>query len=293
MSRVWVLDAITGSLVNPFPAPNPIPTSTNNPNRADELCHDPIDHLVMVANNADDPPFATIISTQTFTVVGQIVFDGTNGAPNSNNGIEQCAWSPRTRLLYISVPGIAGHPAGEGGVAVIDPNTKTVVNTFIIPVDNCAAPQGMAIGPPPQILLGCNGRSPNDGFNTVVIDENNGNIIRTLANDGGADEVWFNPGDGHYFITGGSFLPVEQFAIVDSLLLPPQDQTIQVGTPGGTARRAHSVAADSHTNLAFLPIPATGGGTPGFQSTVCGDLAANGCVAVFGTTNNDPPIVQQ
>ena len=34
----------------------------------------------MVANNADDPPFASIISTTTYTVVGQITFDGSNGA---------------------------------------------------------------------------------------------------------------------------------------------------------------------------------------------------------------------
>ena len=110
----------------------------------------------MAANNADDPPFASIISTTTYTVVAKIPFDGTNGAPKSNNGAEQCQWSPRTGLFYISIPGIDGHPDGEGGVAVIDPKTKKVVNTFIIPVDDCAAPQGMAVGPSSQILLGCN-----------------------------------------------------------------------------------------------------------------------------------------
>ena len=102
----------------------------------------------MVANNADDPPFASIISTDDATQSSRrIPFNGTNGAPKSNNGAEQCQWSPRTGKFYISIPGIAGHPDGEGGVAVIDPKTKKVVNTFIIPVDDCAAPQGMAVGP--------------------------------------------------------------------------------------------------------------------------------------------------
>src|SRR5262245_18755751 len=54
MSRVWVLNATTGAaLTLPGGAPNPIPTDTNNLNRADELCYDPVDHLVLVANNAD------------------------------------------------------------------------------------------------------------------------------------------------------------------------------------------------------------------------------------------------
>src|SRR5262249_6689246 len=156
-SRVWVLDAQTGQpVVLGVGVPNPISTSNgptiiipNNPNRADEICFDANDNLLMAANNADDPPFASIISTDSYTVLAQIPFDGTNNAPKSNNGAEQCAWSPRTGLFYISIPGIDGHPDGEGGVAVIDPTTKMVTQTFIIPVDDCAAPQGMAVGPAP------------------------------------------------------------------------------------------------------------------------------------------------
>ena len=35
---------------------------------------------------------------------------------------------------------------------------------------------------------------------TAIIDERNGHVIKTLANQSGADEVWFNEGDGHYFL---------------------------------------------------------------------------------------------
>ena len=93
-------------------------------------------------------------STQTYTVVNKIPFNDINNAANSNNGAEQCQWSPRTAKFYISIPGIAGHPDGEGGVAVIDPKTMMVVDTFIIRVDDCAVPQGMAVRPDSQILLG-------------------------------------------------------------------------------------------------------------------------------------------
>jgi hypothetical protein len=256
------------------------------------MCYDPVDHLVMAANNADDPPFVSLISTETYEVVkdGKIEFNGTNGAPNSTNGAEQCQWSPRTGKFYISIPGIAGHPADEGGVAVIDPKTKRVVKTFIISNADCAAPQGMAVGPDPQILLGCNGDQPAGVFNTVIINEHSGHVMATLANEGGNDEVWFNPGDGHYFLARGSNLPDEFLGIVDARFRS-QDQSIQTGTANGTTRRAHSVAADSNTNLVYVPIPATGGGTPGFVSSVCGAAAEEGCIAVFGTTNDDRPIV--
>ena len=219
-SRVWVLDAKTGNPVSvPAGTTNPISTvraGSNPNNRADELCYDPVDHLVMIANNADSPPFASIISTQTYKVVAQIAFDGLNGAPKSNNGAEQCQWSPRTGKFYISIPGIAGHPDGEGGVAVIDPKTKMVVDTFIVPVADCAAPQGMAVGPSNQILLGCNAPSPNGHSNTAIINEHSGAVVGRLPDLGGNDEVWFNPGDGHYFLAGGQNVPNEQLGIVDS-----------------------------------------------------------------------------
>jgi hypothetical protein len=303
MSRVWVLDATatTTVLVNTGSAANPIPTSSgptitipNNPHRADELCWDSADKLVMIANNADDPPFATIISTDTYTVKAQIAFDGTNNAPKSNNGAEQCAWSPRTGLFYISIPGIEGLPDGEGGVAVIDPKTMKVINTFIIRVADCAAPQGMAVGPAPQIFLGCNQPSPNGQSNTVVINEKTGSVIGKLRDQGGNDEVWFNPGDGHYFGGGGQTFPTERLIVVDSTG-KRADQSVPTGLNCGTpptTRRAHSVAADPNTNEVYVPIPANTLGAPSppptscpttgqfFTSNLCTD-PTKGCVSVF------------
>jgi hypothetical protein len=245
----------------------------------------------MVANNADSPPFASIISTDTFKVVKQIAFDGSNGAPNSNNGAEQCQWSPRTGKFYISIPGIAGHPDGEGGVAVIDPKTKTVVDTFIVPVADCAAPQGMAVGPDSQILLGCNAPSPNGHSNTVIINEHSGVVVGRLPDLGGNDEVWFNEGDGHYFLAGGQNLN-EQLGVVDSSGHRADAIVPTASNPNATGRRAHSVAADSNKNEVYVPIPATSAAAPGYDSTLCGTSAtakAAGCIAVFSTTKNDHP----
>jgi len=258
--------------------------NTNGAARADEMCWDPRDHLVMVANNADTPPFASIISTKTYTVVKRIPFDGTNGAPNSNNGVEQCQWDHRTGKFYITIPGIAGQPANQGGVAVIDPVSMSVVNTFILPVANCDTPQGMAVGPDHQILIGCNG-STSAKASSVVIDDRNGRIIATVANESGPDEVWFNPGDDHYFLARSAAVGTNQLlGVIDSdnpgVKADPDAITANKTIAG---RNAHPAAADQIMNQVYVPIPAG-------VSTICGSLGgldANGCIAVFTTPNDD------
>ena len=44
-------------------------------------------------------------------------------------------------------------------------------------------------------------RGPMGHRNTVVINENNGTILKHLPDLGGDDEVWFNKDDGHYVIS--------------------------------------------------------------------------------------------
>jgi hypothetical protein len=283
-SSVKVLSLFTGHVTHVI--------STDGSARADELCVDPRHHLVMVANNADNPPFASLISTTTYSVVKKIPFDGTNNAPNSNNGAEQCQWDRRTGMFYISIPGIAGQPDGTGGVAVIDPVSMKVVTTFIIPFASCEAPQGMAIGPDHQILLGCNGAGGSN-HPSVVIDDRNGHVIKTIANESGPDMVWFNDGDGHYFLARSAAVGSNQvLGVIDA-----ESPGVWGGEqPGGDIKAdpdvitatnktasAHSVAADSFSNQVYVPIP-------GGVSTICSSLGgvdANGCIAVFASPNDD------
>jgi hypothetical protein len=222
--------------------------------------------------------------------VKKIPFDGTNGAPNSNNGAEQCQWSPRTGKFYISIPGIVGQPAGTGGVAVIDPKTMNVETTFIVPLASCDSPQGMAIGPDHQILLGCNG--PGGGNHpTAIIDERDGRVIATLANESGSDEVWFNEGDNHYFLARSAAVGSSQLlGVIDASTPggPKPDQDVFTSTKTIAGRNAHSVAADPVFNQVYVPIPAG-------NSSICGGLGgsdANGCIAVFTTPNDDPAVRQ-
>jgi hypothetical protein len=317
--RVWVLNASDAS-VKTLTVPNPI--SVGGATRADELCYDPVDNLIMIASPAESPPFVTFISTagkKAYTVVGKLVFDGKKGTPNATNGLEQCGWSPSTGKFYQNVPEVngAGNDTSPGAIAVINPKNMNVEKLFPIPLEDCAGPQGMAIGPDDQILEGCNAASPNGHRNTVVVSAKNGKILTVLTDLGGDDEVWFNPGDGHYIIPScntacrtppGSFVLTadEVLGIVDSKKLQ-QDQTVFVASPNpmvttvtpGNPRTTHSVAADPNNKQIILPIPAVGGTAPQFSPSLCDKTgfgisvsgmpsSATGCIALLSAPlNND------
>jgi len=286
--EVWAGDGDSTVKVFDVEGPGTAPThtiSTGGVHRADELCFDPKHKLVLVANNAEAPfPFATLISTETYMALKRITFDGNNGTPKATNGAEQCQYDRRTDRFYISIPEIngPGNNSASGGVAVIK-HTGEVETTFVIPVAQCSGPQGMAIGPDHQILLGCNG-AVNANASTVVIDDRDGHVIATLNNESGADEVWFNPGDGHYFLARSSAVGTSQFlGVVDAERLKEDASVVTTGKGTGIGN-AHSVAADPVRNQIYFPIPssATGG-----LCTAAGGNSANGCIAVFTTPNDD------
>src|SRR6266446_4043088 len=175
--------------------------STGGKFRGDEMCFDPEQQLVMVANNSQaetNGPFATIMSVKTLSVVKHIPFDGSKGGPAATNGAEQCQWSRRTERFYITLPGVKNPDDGTGAVVVINPedldDAKLIEKVFKFSNADCDTPQGMAVGPAFQLLVGCNGSTHST--NSIVIDQRHGAILAKVANESGPDEVWYNPGDG-------------------------------------------------------------------------------------------------
>jgi hypothetical protein len=219
---------------------------TNGAARAGKMCHDPDHHLIMVANDAEydfkfGTPFVSWISTDTYQVVAQML------VPQATNGIEQCQYDQTTGFYFLNLPEVngPGNDTADGNVLVIAPPTSSnqftpaVVATYIIPTNDCAGPQGMAIGPEPQLLLGCNAVGPNGVQNSLIIDKHTGAVLAIGWGVGGADQVWFNPGDSHYYITGPS-LPTPALAVVDGTGAGAVDQLIATPKIGGVS--AHSVA---------------------------------------------------
>ena len=201
--------------------------------------------------------------------------------------------SSRTGKFYISIPGIETPDNGHGVVEVIDPKSGKIVNTFDIPLEVCGTPQGMAVGPEPQIMVGCNegsGVSGNNLHSGIIINERNGSIIAVLPSEAGPDEVYYNPGTAEYFLAQSGSAPtcsptgcmgMQLLGVVDATF-KQDDSSLVTANKTITGRSAHSVAADSVTKKVFVPIPAG-------VALACASAAANitGCIAIFTTTKPD------
>ncbi len=252
--------------------------STGGKFRCDEMAWDSADHILAVANNADTPPFVTMINTDTHQILKKIVFDGTNGTPNATmTGIEQPQWSPKTGLFYVSVPQIVPSDPTQGGVSVIDPSSMSVTATY--PVTNCT-PGGLALGPNNQAVIGCSGSfgtSPNVLTQTVIINLKSGSVVANIPQVGGSDEVWYDPASKHYYT--GSRNATDNTGKLNPVL-GTIDALSNVYDGGiATSTSAHSVAADRFSHHVFVPIGfvAAGASDP---TNPCPDVT-KGCIAVY------------
>jgi len=277
-SRIQVINLKTGQVTHTI--------NNGGQRRADELCEDPQHHLVLVANDDELDLFLTFISTESYSVVGKLFLDGSDrNAQNikATNGIEQCQWSPRTGKFYLAIPEVAGTGGNTVPGAVLEINPASMKVQKVFPIDfgfvagppatgDCLGPQGLAIGPQREILLGCS----NAGKGSVIINELDGGLVRNLDGLNGNDEVWYNPGDNHYFLAGSNHTGGPILGVVDQR---PDDGAEDANVT--TAAGSHSVAADPVKNQVYIPGNKA-------ATTLCG--GSNGCIAVFTATNDDPGV---
>jgi hypothetical protein len=318
-SRVLSIDTTTGLTVSEAF------TKAGDPLRADELAYAPGPGLLLVINNADDPPFGTLIqlnkATGALTVLSNVILDAAHGV-DATNGAEQPVWDQATHRFYLSIPQI-GPDIWHGGVVRI--SVAGAVEA-VYPVDFCS-PAGLALGPKQQLLVGCNtvfdtaggkwtGNADRDTETAapqqVILDAKTGAIVANVLGVGAGDEVWFNEGDNHYY-TASSSSPLAPNAIIPAR------------APVGTATSAPALTAlgaailgvidaKRQTLLQLVPtlnvpavkaVDAVAGGHPaGTAHSVAANaannhvfvpLAANnafpgclkGCIAVFGRPPSD------
>src|SRR5882757_3960518 len=274
--------------------------------RADELAYDANDGLLLVVNNADTPPFATLINVNKTTgalAVGQrITFDKIHTGVDATNGAEQPVWDPVTGKFYLSIPQV-GPNAKDGAVVRISPAGNVEVQ---YPIQFCS-PAGLTLGPNVDLLVGCNtvfDTAGNVWDSTkdvtaapiqVIIDARTGKIDAMVAGVGVGDEVWFNSGDGNYY-TASSTSPLRPTEVISATPLTAQgaailgvigarDKTLKqlvptfnvpavtTGPLAHAASTAHSVAANAKNNHVFVPL--------GANNVYPNCLT--GCIAVYGT----------
>jgi hypothetical protein len=284
--------------------------------RADELAFDPKDRLLLVINNANTPPFGTLINVSSSCVLSQpktIFFTTANGV-NATNGAEQPVWDPNTQRFYVSIPEINGPGDGtgpNGGVARINPTTGAIETVYPV---NFMQPAGLTLGPNGDLLVGSNSVFDTSGkkcsavvpgsvaspvgvpatctgiaFPQVAICNPGkgctGNSLISVPGVGGGDEVWFNSGDGNYYVTAGNDPVGPVFGVVESVVntltqlvptLPPVPAVPITSPSGHSAGTVHSVAASSANNHVYVPLPANTS-----YSDSSGNTCVQGCIAVF------------
>jgi hypothetical protein len=282
-STVKVLDLRTGG------TKAVIPTGGNG--RADELCYNPQHDVVLMANDEPFDNFITFIGEDNFKVIQKIRFDGTDpnaadpatGKPILANGIEQCVSLDGKFYLNIPNTGAASLATPLPGVTVQisghAPFKVEKVFDFSKPPLNatgCTGGTGLAVGPDHQLALACG----------LIIDARTGHPVAgsvdatgksLLLSAGPADEVWYNPGNNHYFFADSTPM---KLGVVDAGFPPHAAPSLD--SPAPTAAGSHSVAADPRRNQVYVPIRGNNGVVPAVNSKTCSSAKD-----VFGIAGSD------
>jgi DNA-binding beta-propeller fold protein YncE len=248
-STVKVVDAKTLKILNTI--------KTGGEARADEMGYDPKDGIIAVANNADEPPFLSFISTKPGNkILGKLVME------HFSDGMEQTAYNPEDGLFYTDIPEMDKDKA-KGGLLVTDP--KTMKQVKIIPVDSCI-PHGIAFGKGGNVFLGCNANGKNAPAKLVVVNVKSGKTIAEIPGVGGSDESSVDNKTDRYYsaLNGNPDGPI--LAVVDA-----KTNALSQKLPTGPG--AHSVAVNESTGRVYVPIAVEAGPLKG----------GCGCIAVFGT----------
>jgi hypothetical protein len=297
--------------------------STGGSTRVDEMALTTDGRLLLAANNAEDPPFATVFAANGdeehshVKILTKVTVDPAIVPAGFGLSFEQPSWDPRTRRFYTSMPIIANNPAGcnygqlsgpitcDGGLLVTDPaalSSPTAVqgafnpatNTGVVSLKKCG-PNGSTVGPHDKLLLACTPQNNPSDVTSLVINAQSKQQT-PVANITGADEVWFNSGDDRYYTASS------RDCATPGVPCPAASQQKPVmGVIDATSNKliekipqssgSHSVAADSQKNFIFVPqvgpaaVVGAGGDTTSVGAGICG--TNNGCVAVYRHKTHD------
>jgi len=219
--------------------------NTGGTTRVDEMAYDPKDGIVIGVNNAEEPPFASLVSTKPGRkILAKISF------PDATDGAEQPAYNPGDGMFYVSIPELKKDPK-QGGVAVIDPRKGTLVK--MLPVEGCH-PNGLAFGANGDFALGCTADGKEMPAVIVIMNAKTGKVVKRVPDIGAADMVAYNPKLGQYYTASRAMPGGPVLGVIDA-----KGGTLvqKIPVKGGNP---HSVAVSNANNHIFGPAGSAGGG---------------------------------
>lgn len=186
-AKVFLMSSATsGTFGASIPTGDPA-FGTTGTCRADELSGDPVDGMVLVANNADAPPYVSLITANAVpsqdAVVAQIKFP-------TATGIEQSLYDAQLKKFFVNVDNV--------GLVEISPKTKTIVHTYAQP--DCPSPTGLVLDPTTQELYVPCGLNPHG---SILMNARNGKVVTHFPEISGTDEAWYDPGTNMYYSPSG------------------------------------------------------------------------------------------
>jgi hypothetical protein len=239
---------------------------TGGTKRADELAYDPLDHIILIANDRDAIPFVSFISQTSRTILAQLPY------PQTTGGIEQPVWDPIAQKFYLSIPSTIANPNGE--VDELSATTFKITRVFPVTCDG-GGPAGLALLPGERLMTSCG----------TVLDARSGRVLANVTNpsDGSAvsgDEIWYNPGDDRVYFGSDNVAVVDAStydlvrmsgsAVYFGLSTATIDTTpykvltyffpfpLPTSPPVGTTFGGHTLAANSSNNHIFVPVVGAG-----------------------------------
>jgi hypothetical protein len=294
-----ILASINIAVTDPT-SPSFCDTGTSDPTtghwcgRADEIGYDPRHHIVLIAtptpfspthidpiacatgphSHCPSEPYATLVSGDApYSILGRISFVNAGG-------LEQPLWDPGLNRFWLTVPGTATQGPR---IVRIDPTKRVVDKTITL---NCVALggtgssiTGIALAPSQHLLVSA------CGF-PVDVNAISGTAKTITTKVGGGDEVWYNPGDGRFYVTGRDATNTQDLGVIDAQhdallqLIPVSNGPIP---PALTAGRNPAAFAESNRVFVDTPVSAAIAAGTATDDSTCTKFGVigRGCIAVY------------
>ena len=244
-STIKVIDPKAGKIVDTI--------ATGGKKRANAMAYDPKDRIVIVANPNEEPPFLSLVSTQSHKILAKIPVE------DAAESLERSEFYAPTGTFYTDVPMLRTDHA-NGALAETDPKTGKLT---LHEIDHCN-PHSVAIVSDATMFLGCAmtpAGSKAPGGELAIFDVGTGKAVAYLTDLGGQGDTAINPALGLFYQSASNNIDGPKLRVIDIKL-----RKLVQAVP--TSIGAHSMAVDLGRNHVYLPTTAKDG--------PCG-----GCIQVF------------